>query len=417
MERKIKKIYKSDKFPIYIFLFILAIIHINIKLEGDDIWFSTCCQNTTFFDYMVNRYQTWSSRIIIEICFVMFCEFLPLYIWKILNIGMFYLLAYSISELFIEKDKRKYNTIICILLLCLPLSMLSSAGWVATMNCYLWTAATGLYAMIPLEKIAKNQNITVLQAITYILATLYATNQEQVAGILFIVYTVGIIYLLKIRKIKINKTKVVIFINYLIVILWIILILTCPGNSVRKIQEEDKWFPGYSNLSIIQKLVICITSMMSFMIDRIRIIFLILVILLAYSIYRKRNEYNIIQKIIGYSPLILTLLYKCIFIILNIMNMQQIMDNQIFKIARVLIYGLILVTIGLSLLVIFKKKKCVLPVLIYFCGIISRLVMVVSPTVLVSGERTSTFLYLSFILIEILLLKDIDDDGKLVGRF
>ncbi len=407
---KIKKIYKSDKFPIYIFLFILAIIHININLEGDDIWFSTCCQNTTFFDYMVNRYQTWSSRILIEICFVMFCEFLPLYIWKILNIAMFYLLAYSISELFIEKDKRKYNTIICILLLCIPLSMLRSAGWVATMNCYLWTSATGLYAMIPLKKIAKNKNITILQAITYILATLYATNQEQAAGILFIVYTIGIIYLLKIRKIKINKTKVTIFINYLIVILWLILILTCPGNSIRKVQEEDTWFPGYSNLSIIQKLVICITSMMSFMIDRI--LFLILVILLACSIYRKRNEYNIIQKVIGYSSLILTSLYKCIIIILNIINMQQIMDNQIFNIARVLIYGLILATIGLSLIVIFKKEKCVLAVLIYFCGIISRIVMLVSPTVLVSGERTSTFLYLSFILIEILLLKDRQGEPK-----
>ena len=177
---KAKKIYKSDRFPIYIYILILAIVHISIKLEGDDIWFSTCCQNTTFLEYMINRYQTWSSRIVIEMCFVAFCEFLPLYIWKILNVAMFYILAYSISELFIEKDKRKFNTIMCILLLCIPLNMLKDTGWVATMNCYLWPAATGLYAIIPLKKIARNQKITILQAITYVLAIIYATNNASI---------------------------------------------------------------------------------------------------------------------------------------------------------------------------------------------------------------------------------------------
>ena len=89
--------------------------------------------------------------------------------------------------------------------------------------------------------------------------------------------------------------------------------------------------------------------------------------------------------------------------------MQQITENKIFKLAQVLVDGLILLMIGLSLIVIFKKQKCILPLLIYFCGVISRLVMVVSPTVLVSGERTSTFLYLSFIFLEILLLKNMEE--------
>ncbi len=405
---KIKKIYKSDKFPIYVYVLILAIVHITVKLERDDIWFSTCCQNTTFIDYMINRYQTWSSRVVIETCFVVFCEFLPLYIWKILNIAMFYLLAYSISELFIEKDKRKYNTIMCILLLCIPLSILKDAGWVATMNCYLWTAATGLYAIIPLKKIAQNQKITVLQAITYFLAIIYATNQEQAAGILFIIYTLGIIYLLKLKKIKIRKTQVVIFINYLMILLWLILILTCPGNANRKIQEEAQWFPGFSNLSIFYKVTICITSMMNYMIEDVRILFFILIVVLAYRIYKNKDEYNFIQKIIGYSPLLLIALYKYVYMIFDVTGVQEALQSKIFTLFRVAMYILILISIGLSLIVIFKKQKCIIPILIYFCGIVSRLVMAVSPTIFASGERTSTFMYLSFVVLEILLLKDME---------
>ena len=153
---KIKKICKSDKFPIYIYVLIVAIVHIIMTKQGDDLWFSTCCENTSFVNYIINRYQTWSSRIIIETSFVLFCEYLPMWVWKIINIAMYYLLSYSISELFIEEDKRKYNTIMCLLLILIPLNILKSAGWITTMNCYLWVSATALYSLISIKKIKDN---------------------------------------------------------------------------------------------------------------------------------------------------------------------------------------------------------------------------------------------------------------------
>ena len=67
---KIKKICKSDKFPIYIYVLIVAIVHIIMTKQGDDLWFSTCCENTSFVNYIINRYQTWSSRIIIETSYI-----------------------------------------------------------------------------------------------------------------------------------------------------------------------------------------------------------------------------------------------------------------------------------------------------------------------------------------------------------
>ena len=89
-----------------------------------------------------------------------------MFIWKIASIGMCYLLVYSISELFIEKNKRNLNTILCICLLTI-ITLLRETGWMATINNYLWVAATGLYAIIPLKKIIKQEKISKIQNILY----------------------------------------------------------------------------------------------------------------------------------------------------------------------------------------------------------------------------------------------------------
>ena len=230
-----KKIYKSDKFPLIVFTIILALIHVLMQKHGDDITFSSMCNNTNFLNCIILRYQEWTSRIIIEGILIIFANYLPMFIWKIASIGMCYLLVYSISELFIEKNKRNLNTILCICLLTI-ITLLRETGWMATINNYLWVAATGLYAIIPLKKIIKQEKISKIQNILYILAIIYACNQEQMAGILFIVYTCVLAYLIKHKN-----TKPITIILYGIIILSLILVITCPGNTSRNIQQEQRW--------------------------------------------------------------------------------------------------------------------------------------------------------------------------------
>lgn len=127
---KIKKIYKSDNFPFFIYIVFIAIIHIFMTKESDDIFFSTICSNSniSLFEFLRQRYILWTSRIIIEGVLVTFCQFLPMIIWKVVNIGMFYLLIHSISEIFVDKEKRKYNALICIVLLAIPFDIFKEAG-------------------------------------------------------------------------------------------------------------------------------------------------------------------------------------------------------------------------------------------------------------------------------------------------
>ena len=128
-----------------------------------------------------------------------------------------------------RKKKRNLSTILCICPLTI-ITLLRETGWMATINNYLWVAATGLYAIIPLKKIIKQEKISKIQNILYILAIIYACNQEQMAGILFIVYTCVLAYLIKHKN-----TKPITIILYGIIILSLILVITCPGNIFRNI--------------------------------------------------------------------------------------------------------------------------------------------------------------------------------------
>lgn len=409
--QNLKKIYKSDKFPFLIYIMIFAIINILMKKSIDDIFFSSACTDINLIEYLSQRYQLWTSRVIIECILVIFCQYLPMFIWKIVNIGMLYLLAYSISELLVNTEKRKFNIIICIFLSTIPIDIFKEAGWMATMNNYLWVAATGIYSITIFKKIINKENINLWQKISYILTTIYASNQEQMAGILFIVYTIiGIVHIIKEKK-----CKPIIIINYTIIILQLILVLICPGNENRKIQEEAKWYPEFSDVSITTKMSESILSMMDYVVESGRVIFFALILLIAYAILKKQK--NNIYKVIGTMPLLLVIILKYSMRILNEpAHIEIIQNSRIYVIAKLLAYISILILICIGLWIIFKddKRKLLIINLIYFTGFISRFVMAFSPTIYASGERTSIFWYISFVMIIILIIQKLDSKKEII---
>lgn len=393
-KEKLKEILKKEKIPFLIFIVLIILLHIFIQKENDDLYFSTVCENVGLFDYLSQRYNTWTSRIIIEGILVTFCSFLPIEIWKIANIGMFILLIYSISKLFVTENKQKLNWIVIISIVLIPITILKEAGWIATMNNYLWVASTGLYAMIPIKKLLNNEKISVIQGITFVISIIYASNQEQMAGILFLVYTFFLIYIIKNRK-----QKPILFIMYAIIIISLIFILTCPGNANRKIQEEETWYPEYSETSLFIKLAEGLTTMMHYVIRNGRVLFYGFIALITYTMWKTSKDIK--YRLLGMSPIFLVVIFDEVTRISGKANI----------IFTVCIYSLILISIGICLYNIFckgkeKDMKNFTPLLIYITGILSRYVMAFSPTVYASGERTSFFWYISISILIILLFRD-----------
>ena len=55
--QNLKKLYKSDKFPIFIYIIFFTIIHILMKKSIDDIFFSSACTDINLFEYLSQRHH------------------------------------------------------------------------------------------------------------------------------------------------------------------------------------------------------------------------------------------------------------------------------------------------------------------------------------------------------------------------
>lgn len=105
--------------------------------------------HNNLLSYTITRYETWSSRITIELV-LPFLTTWPAFIWKTLNLLMIALLYFDLvwimEHLFDLREKRTY-VMTAVLLCAFPFSIMAQTGWIATTTNYLWVIALGLYAI------------------------------------------------------------------------------------------------------------------------------------------------------------------------------------------------------------------------------------------------------------------------------
>ena len=132
-----------------LFTIIIIVWHILMREYGNDsvTYFSKIFGTDKLINILMNRYDTWTSRVIIEA--VLFPISTNVLIWKICNILMYILFIYSILCL----TNYKYYKITFCLLLNYPIIEMSSAGWIATYVNYFWPLSAGTYALTSLHKI------------------------------------------------------------------------------------------------------------------------------------------------------------------------------------------------------------------------------------------------------------------------
>ena len=139
---------------------------------GDDYYFMTCLDDTSFGAFMVKRWYGWSSRLVIEGVLVLVLQ-QPILVWKVLDILVSVLIAWLLCGFFcsgygkhgsgssIQTDKNTLSgtrTVVpltsLILFLCLLLSYdfreMDSAGYMTTTINYWWPLAALMVAALPL---------------------------------------------------------------------------------------------------------------------------------------------------------------------------------------------------------------------------------------------------------------------------
>lgn len=386
-------------------------IHLTANfLSGDDQGFMAVLHNQNLFEWLIKRYQTWSSRLIIELILVILLN-LPIYVWMILDSLMFVLIYYSILKIADVKDNLLISIFLMLVMFFMPLQLFSNAGWGATTLNYLWPLAFGMYALSKIKDFYLDKPNSYIYI--YIIALLIGSNQEQMCALLFgfcLIYNV--VYYLENKKI--NKRLLLTLIFLVVMLLFIFL---CPGNALRKLSEINSWYPGFVNFNYPKQLLLGILSTLSTVINSTNAsiyVFLLLLVLIGY-----KNKENKKLFLISIIPLLVLAIFKnCLIGLVNnpvgdiIKLSLSPFDNFRFCLTKsFVLYALILIACAISIVYVLyntlDRRLFIEVMIILLAALASRIIIGFSPTVYASNNRTFVFMYYLIILVDVLLIKEV----------
>ncbi|MFI3253704.1 MAG: hypothetical protein R3Y63_05135 [Eubacteriales bacterium] len=389
---------------------------------GDDLYiFFDMKENYTLWEYTVMRYETWSSRQIIEVVLYYIVHWKPL--WAILS-G---LIAVTCCKLLANfQDDPQPKAWLCISVFWLyPMSEMYSAGWIAATTNYLWVLLFLMTNLLLLGKVIRGHAYSKSFYILQLFAMTYATNQEQSAALHFGSFLLGTAYVFfsehKIMKklglspqkpydIPKEMKRLLPFLLFSFVM--VVYHLTCPGNEVRTELHGGIFFPRHSELALWQHLELGITfTLFWFMFQYYQIIvpLFVLVMLLGLEKNNKKALFSL-----GIMPCALLGLFYFLSnpshgvtyeqlipgILTDASNTIMIIsDNPSLLIPNLLIFVSFLGFNGALCLVCQDRKKSFLVFVLIMAGFLSRVIMGFSPTVLISRNRTYMFMLFAYMLI------------------
>ena len=294
---------KTQNLLLYTILFgCLMLLYCFVKPgNNDDAWFAQILDKYQLLEYLVMRYEVWTSRVFIEIAEVYLTRWDP-WIWKSINIMILLLLVYECGFIF-GKIKNVLNTACFMSLIFLfPVKMLNSAGWISTTVNYIWPVTAGIFTLIPLIKHIKEVRIYKYEYCLSCIACIFACCQEQVAAVMFTVYVLYAGYCIY------NKRRLTIcwYVLFGISIFWLLVILSCPGNANRSFLETQTWFPEFSGVNFGEKLLIGILSTFSYYIscDECNMVFFLFSFMLILAVFYTTKRKS--ARVIAAVPFIVT---------------------------------------------------------------------------------------------------------------
>jgi len=256
------RIYNKLK-PEHLPFVFLAITHFMFYIIatgkfGDDVYFMTTNPlQDGVVTYVNNLYNYWSSRVII-LPVVVALSLAPIWIWRVLDLFVWLLLAACILKLFSKTNATSSNWFLVACMMLYPYWHLGTAGWIATTVNFSWPLAFGMFALLTLKRLREGRKLPTYRLALTVLAFLYATDAEQMVMILLFVFSVlaiHLIYTCSSGNSPPGIYKKSITLGIVILIVRIIFTLSAPGNHMRLMTEMSR-LPGFEEFNIFQKLVL-----------------------------------------------------------------------------------------------------------------------------------------------------------------
>ena len=402
---KMKKFILPLYYAFISFLFTLeSIIYINDA--GDQTSFAHMAQKYGFFEFAIYRYKTWSSRLLIEsVTMFMSNHYLLFDVTVLISVAIFF---YCFNGIFLREEKYRKLQFVSpvIFLLSFPSLFFTSAGLIATVTNYLFPMISFVIAWYCI--IQEKHWYTIL-SLPFLV---FACMQEQFTVYAFILFVFALISSYLECK-RINKNY---FIATCVSLLGLVSGLLCPGSANRLTTETKIWYPGFETISFPVKIIkgYLETNRVLFVTSELNIVYLLLVLIIVVSIMKKQYFatfvsgtviYTVITQRLGMNSL-LTAVERTI----DNQNKSEIPNYFSLKenLYPIVLYTLILCIVAVVVFMIFKEWKGGLTALVVLAaGYASRMTVSLSPTIYASGLRTYTPLIFSFVIVILLLSKEI----------
>ena len=402
---KMKKFILPLYYAFISFLFTLeSIIYINDA--GDQTSFAHMAQKYGFFEFAIYRYKTWSSRLLIEsVTMFMSNHYLLFDVTVLISVAIFF---YCFNGIFLREEKYRKLQFVSpvIFLLSFPSLFFTSAGLIATVTNYLFPMISFVIAWYCI--IQEKHWYTIL-SLPFLV---FACMQEQFTVYAFILFVFALISSYLECK-RINKNY---FIATCVSLLGLVSGLLCPGSANRLTTETKIWYPGFETISFPVKIIkgYLETNRVLFVTSELNIVYLLLVLIIVVSIMKKQYFATFVSGTVIYTVITQRLGRNSL-----LTAVQRTIDNQnkseipnYFSLKEnlypIVLYTLILCIVAVVVFMIFKEWKGGLTALVVLAaGYASRMTVSLSPTIYASGLRTYTPLIFSFVIVILLLSKEI----------
>ena len=202
----------------------------------------------------INVYHNWSSRMIIYPVMVSL-SLAHIWLWRILDLAIWLLLAVSISKLFTKHEDASSNWFLAALMMVYPYWHMATAGWIASTTNFTWPLAFGMFVFLTLKLLWKDENLPIYHWILFVLALLYASDAEQKLMILIIVFTLLSAYQLYAKPNKTVHYKRTLYIGLAFLVVRLIFTLTAPGNHARRLAGHFTT-PGFEYYSLWEQMLL-----------------------------------------------------------------------------------------------------------------------------------------------------------------
>lgn len=414
IKKCVKAMSCSAWFP-YVLLFVLLLVwHFKINGSGDDLYFAAALngEGQSVAGFLSGRYQTWSSRLLIEAVLVFMVQ--RVWLWRVLNSLVLTGIAVLCAKLAGGEKEPVLGWGLCAMVLLIPCDVLNEAGWIATQVNYTWPALCALAALLPVKRTLCGEYLPIWEAVFAVPALLFAANQEQFCAALLALLAAGLIRTICIYK----RIPWFCALELLLCMGMLVGIVLCPGNKARYAAEIGAWFPNYGELTFAVKAEMGYSSTGFGLIMQKNAMFLSFSLLLAVPVWLKSR--NFLTRVISAFPaaasLMLGFFPQTLEVVLPRIARMRNMLGETGTGATILSPGTLmpdLLLLAIFLCVVYSlftglgAQNGWMMLYALCVGLATRLVMGFSPTIWASGTRTFIPLYTVMMGIGAVVLRSI----------